>query len=356
MVTVLLLFVLCTNSATSLSDASPRFDGFLRNASDGTLEAYMIQPFPSNHASFIQQCPNGDLVMAWFSGAKEGTSGVAIVVSRLPRGSLQWTNASLVSQRQNYSNQNPVLFFDSQSGTLYLFHTQQDAKIGEGSATIWELQSTDCGIKWTIPRIMLRKPGSFDRNRIVVSLNNTWLYPAYQSGMFERSYLMENTNHKVCDKWKKHYFTGSEHLVQPTVIRPVGNSTNLISFFRDKRAQYIYRATSSDDGVTWSRPSKTTLPNNDSGIQATVLNSGRIAMVYNPTNRVRNPLVISISEDEGLTWVHTRVLEVANVTNHVEFSYPSLFQDSCGRIHVSYTYNRDTIKHKIIPNEAWIHN
>ena len=69
----------------------------------------------------------------------------------------------------------------------------------------------------------------------------------------------------------------------------------------------------------------------------------------------RNPLVISISEDEGLNWIHTRILEVANATNHVEFSYPSLFQESSGRIHVSYTYNRETIKHKIIPNEAWIH-
>ena len=66
-----------------------------------------------------------------------------------------------------------------------------------GSATIWELQSTDCGLKWTIPKIMLHKPGTFERNRIIVSLKNTWLYPTYMSGLFEKSYLMENTNHKV---------------------------------------------------------------------------------------------------------------------------------------------------------------
>ena len=60
-----------------------------------------------------------------------------------------------------------------------------------------------------------------------------------------------------------------------------------MSFFRDRRAQYIYRATSSDDGVTWSKPTKTKLPNNNSGIQATVLMSGHIAIVYNPTNHIR---------------------------------------------------------------------
>lgn len=321
----------------------------------------MIPPYKSSHASFIEPCPNGDIVMAWFSGSSEGYSDVAIVVSRLPKGSLQWTKASVVSQRKHYSNQNPVLFFDNETNVLYLFHSQQDAKkeneyTGEESATIWELQSTDYGVSWTSPRIMFARAGSFDRNRVVISPKNTWLYPIYYAGGSRKdtSYIKENTNHKVFDKWLEHYFTNSQHLVQPSVIRPVANSTKLIAFFRDRRAQYIYRATSTDDGVTWSKPTKTTLPNNNSGIEATVLMSGHIAIVYNPTNHVRNPLAISVSEDEGFTWNHTRTLEYTKGTNGVEFSYPTLFQDINGRIHVSYTYNRDTIKYKIIPNEAWI--
>ena len=50
------------------------------------------------------------------------------MVSRLPKGSLQWTKAIVVSQRKHYSNQNPVLFFDNATKVLYLFHSQQDAK------------------------------------------------------------------------------------------------------------------------------------------------------------------------------------------------------------------------------------
>jgi hypothetical protein len=49
------------------------------------------------------------------------------VVSRLANGSNQWTHAHVVSQRKGYSNQNPVLFYDNQTNTLFLFHTQQDA-------------------------------------------------------------------------------------------------------------------------------------------------------------------------------------------------------------------------------------
>ena len=75
----------------------------------------------------------------------------------------------------------------------------------------------------------------------------------------------------------------------------VSDSTKLISFFRDKRAQYIYRATSPNDGATWSKPTKTTLPNNDSGIQATVFMSGHIAIMYNPTNGIRYEIPVKIT-------------------------------------------------------------
>lgn len=57
------------------------FDGKLRNATDGTMEAYMIPRFKASHASFIEPCPNGDLVMAWFSGTAEGESDVSITSS-----------------------------------------------------------------------------------------------------------------------------------------------------------------------------------------------------------------------------------------------------------------------------------
>lgn len=88
----------------------------------------MIPPFASNHASFIEPLPNGDLVMAWFSGTSEGESNVAIVFSQLKNNSEQWTKAQVVSQRKGYSNQNPVLFHDNKTDVLYLFHSQQEAK------------------------------------------------------------------------------------------------------------------------------------------------------------------------------------------------------------------------------------
>ncbi len=59
----------------------------------------MIPPYQSNHASFLELLPSGDLVMAWFSGTAEGANNCSIVVARLPSGSDQWSKALLVSRR-----------------------------------------------------------------------------------------------------------------------------------------------------------------------------------------------------------------------------------------------------------------
>ena len=86
--------------------------GKLRETSSDFYEAYLIPPAPVNHASFLQEMPNGDFLLAWFAGTAEGADNCSIVMSRLPKGSDQWSNARVVSRRPRYSNQNPVLFLD----------------------------------------------------------------------------------------------------------------------------------------------------------------------------------------------------------------------------------------------------
>ena len=66
--------------------------------------------------------------------------------------------------------------------------------------------------------------GSFDRNRVVVSLRNTWLYPIYYAGgssQEQTSNLKECVDHNVFSSWLDHPFTDSNYLVQPSVVRLV---------------------------------------------------------------------------------------------------------------------------------------
>lgn len=133
---------------------------------------------------------------------------------------------------------------------------------------------------------------------------------------------------------------------------PNADSEKLISFFRDRNAENIYISRSEDDGLTWSDCERTILPNNNAGIFALALKSGRIAMLFNPTTKNRNVLAIAMSDDGGVTWPHSRSLEDEDTG---EFSYPTMRQDDDGVIHISYTYLRQTIKYVQL-TEDWIRN
>ena len=165
------------------------------------------------------------------------------------------------------------------------------------------------------------------------------------------------TNHT---SWKEYAVKDSNYLVQPSVVRTEPGVKKLQAFFRDRRAEHVYHSVSTDEGHVWSKPEKTTLPNNNAAIQATVLSNKHMAIVFNPTNKARYPMRIAISEDSGKTWPHFKDLETkpdlsSSPSASTEYSYPTILQSTDGYIHVSYTYNRDTIKYSKF-KEEWVYS
>ena len=227
----------------------PKYDGKLRDASDGSMEAYMIPPYQSNHASTLEVLPDGTLASAWFSGEKEEAPGCAIVVATLAPGSDQWSDAITVSKDEKYSDQNPVLFYDSKGDTLHLFHSHAPAESGESQSTIFHLTSTDKGKTWSEPKEWLSSPGGFPRNRIIEAPNGGVIFPFYnasKSSKFgDENYAIMGISNAARDwdpsTWEFVAVKGSGDLVQPSVVQ-FGANKSLISFFRDRRAEHIYRA------------------------------------------------------------------------------------------------------------------
>ena len=73
---------------------------------------------------------------------------------------------------------------------------------------------------------------------------------------------------------------------------------SLAAVFRDnRRSGFLYRAFSTDDGRTWSKPVKTNFPDATSKISGLRLKDGRYVLVSNPNPRKRDPLTLSISND-----------------------------------------------------------
>lgn len=129
----------------SLFTAIIPYDGIIHRSSDGSSYAFLAPPKISNHASFIEQMtPSNTLAVAWFSGGEQQPN-CSIAVSLLEFGSQQFTAGVVVSERANYSNQNPVLLWDNGTQILHLYHTQQLGHLKENYAEMWHLQSKDRG-------------------------------------------------------------------------------------------------------------------------------------------------------------------------------------------------------------------
>ena len=87
----------------------------------------------------------------------------------------------------------------------------------------------------------------------------------------------------------------------------------------------------------------TTLPNPSAGIDALRLADGRFLLVYNPTPSSRSRLELAVSRD-GKSWRSVATLE----NGAGEYSYPALIQSGDGRVHVTYTWRRERIKHVVL--------
>ena len=372
---VISIFAAVSLVAFAQHTASEIFDGVVKPGPNGVHQAYLPAIFANSHASNLLFLPNGDLLCTWFSGSKEGQSDVAIVLSRLDKGSHQWTKPVVLAQDPKYSLQNPVLF-RARDGKLWLFHTAQLAGQGQANSIIEFMTSTDNGHTWTKTKPLFTDPGSYDRHPLVI-VGKEWIMPMYftpSRGIItgaENNYSAMKITSDGGAHWKQCDVPQSNGLVQPSVLQL--GPHKFVAFFRSRFADWIYRSESSD-GCKWAPPVATQLPNNNASVQAALLDNGHIVMAFDnsnatdhrgkPTSAERKPLSVALSTDGGKTWGWVRDVETGtpgqdaaydlpDKVGHDEYSYPSIKQGPDGNLHMAYTFRRATIKY-VTFSEQWI--
>lgn len=253
-------------------------DGKIRDSSTpGLRVAYLPIIFPSSHASNLLSLSNGDLLCAYYSGRWEAQSGVAIVLSRLPKGSDQWTRPVVVAQEAGSAFENPVLF-ESPGRLLWLFYTSQAADAGQSNAQIFSRTSTDGGKNWTAAKLLFSKPGSFDREHLL-DAGDRWFFPIYYTPHSDaENYSAIEISADQGHNWKECAVPGSNGLVQPDVVEL--SPRRFMALFRSRFADWVYTS-SSEDGCSWSAPRPTQIPNNNSSIQVTRLGDGHLVIAFN---------------------------------------------------------------------------
>ena len=117
--------------------------------------------FPNhNHSPTIVECPNGDLLAAWFTCVSEQDREMAKAASRLRWGQEEWEPASVFLDQPDRNDTVQDLWYDGDK-TIYHF---LDASVGDsyGTLALALRKSTDSGATWSKARIFLpehRPPG-----------------------------------------------------------------------------------------------------------------------------------------------------------------------------------------------------
>lgn len=308
------------------------------------------RPTPQCHASTIAETSAG-LVAAWFAGTREKHTDVGIRVSRLVDG--KWTASVEVAdgsegEDKEYPCWNPVLF-QPKKGPLMLFY-----KVGPTPSRWWGmlLTSKDGGKTWG----NRRKLGKDDKvghligpvkNKPIQLVDGTILCPS-------------STEHKG---WRVHFEATRDFGKTWKVIGPINDGKEFgaiqpsVLTYVDGRMQVMCRSQqkvvtqseSKDGGETWSKMTASKLPNPNAGTDAVTLKDGRQLIVYNHTVRRlefpsgRNMLNVAISV-AGKIWKPVLTLERAQG----EYSYPAVIQAKDGKVHITYTYQRQSVKHAVL--------
>ncbi len=351
-------------------------------------EAYLPTVCASNHAANLLELPNGDLLCCWFAGSKEGNCDISIYVSRKSSGSTLWELPEKVSDDERRSEQNPSLFLHP-DGEIWLVYTAQLPKpVDTGAFSIAEIPkfnmqytagirrkiSRDGGKTWGRTELLFSEPGSFCRQSIQVLSRGRWVFGNWRCFCDDSRNGSDISLVRISDDrgntWKSVEIPNSRGKVHATILET--EPDRLVAFFRSRAADYIYCSHSLDGGETWEEPRRTVLPNNNAGISACLLKSGRILMAYNDCSAGestepavwparRCPITVALSEDGGNTWPYRRILEPGegytgekNDCCNRRYEYPAVLQGKDGKIHIVYSYgDRVCIKYVCI-GEEWI--
>ncbi|TBL80113.1 neuraminidase (sialidase) [Paenibacillus thalictri] len=315
------------------------------------------RPFNNCHASTIVALPNGDLLVAYFAGSKEGNADVAIWCSKRVNG--QWSKPYLVADEEGLVHWNPVLF-RKDNGQIVLHY-----KVGT-PIPVWYTRVTvsdDEGATWSSPVDLV--PGDAGgrgpvKNKLIQLQDGTWVAPASLEGevwdsFADLSYDQGETwtpsatipVHRGPEAAEAKYRLHGKGIIQPTVWESQPGHVHMLM---RSTGGFIYRSDSADSGKTWCPAYRTNLPNNNSGIDLARMDDGTLVLAYNPIGMYRGPrmpLLLSASQDNGETWEELKALEGEYISytlplEYGEYSYPAVIADG-DRIYVTYTWRRERI-------------
>ncbi len=318
-----------------------RGDAAAPAATSGATAQFIYEnaPFPSCHASTITDTPSGP-VAAWFGGTHEKHPDVGIWVAHFDGA--KWSApvevaTGMQADGKRHPTWNPVLF-QPKGGPLLLFY-----KVGPSPSRWWGMlmKSTDGGKSWSTPQRLPDDILGPIRSKPVLLADGTLLCPSSSEHDGWRVHMEMTRDWGATWTRTPALNDGKEFgAIQPSVLLHSGNRLQALSRSRQGRITEIW---SEDGGKTWGPMKATSLLNPSAGVDGVTLKDGRHLLVYNPVSRGRSPIVLGLSRD-GKEWQTVLTLE----DQPGEYSYPAIVQANDGRVHITYTWKREKLRHWIV--------
>jgi len=311
------------------------------------------RPTPECHASTVVETSSG-MIAAWFGGTHEKHKDVGIWISHLEEG--KWSHPMEVAngiqdESLRYPCWNPVLF-QTAEGPLMLFY-----KVGPSPREWWGEMKTsrDQGFTWSASR----KLGESSLGHLIGPVKNKPVQ------LEDGSILCPSSTERIDNRqtfWQVHFELTKDMGKSWEVIGPINDGIEFdaiqpsILTYNSGAMQILCRTIqdviseswSEDEGLSWSPMKATELPNPSAGTDAVSLMDGRQLLVYNHSKRGRQApgrkiLNVAISDD-GLSWKPVLTLE----NQKGEYSYPTVIQSADGLVHITYTYDRKSVKYVVL--------
>lgn len=326
-----------------------------RQAAEMSL-ATLPMAAPVAGPSTLARLADGRIAAAWLAGPGNDESAAGIWLSIL--GASGWSQPQLAASRESaaagtFAHMNslgrPILL--AEGNWLHLWY--ESLPLGDwAGAAIIHSRSTDAGKTWRqaerLPTSPLGALGSgLGGPPLMLADGGLGLPLDQRFPALGSEWLRLSATGRIVDKVR---LTHPAPTQQAAIVAL--DEKRALAIFRDKRAGNR-RATlsTSNGGQTWEAAGELALPSPDAPLALLRLSSGHLLLAGNPPSG-KDALQLWLSADDGQTWTMKRTVETAS-DGGADFSAPALLQGRDGRIHLSYTWRQQAIRHAAF-SEAWL--